>query len=120
MNEQATDRVRRFLDARDGYFPIDAIAVVTRTGDRLLVSDLRALVDALTQVEELADEWDRDIAELRESARRNGDMVADWHADARQQHLRQLRAALDAECATCSGRGVWMDEPCSDCEGETK
>lgn len=22
-----------------------------------------------------------------------------------------------AVCATCSGRGVWMDEPCADCRG---
>lgn len=23
-----------------------------------------------------------------------------------------------SECATCSGRGVWMDEPCGDCSAE--
>ena len=45
---RAAARVRRFLDARDGYFPIDVLAVVTRTGDRLLVSDLRELVEALS------------------------------------------------------------------------
>lgn len=97
MSSDATARVRRFLDARDGYFPIDVLAVVTRTGDRLLASDLRTLLDELARVEALADEWDHDITELRDSARRHGDMVADWHADARQQHLRQLRAALDAK-----------------------
>lgn len=42
---EAIDRVRRFLDAREGHFPIDVLAVVTRTGDRLLASDLRALVE---------------------------------------------------------------------------
>lgn len=30
--------------------------------------------------------------------------------------INPYRAALAPECATCSGRGVWMDEPCSDCE----
>lgn len=73
--ESATDRVRRFLAARDGYFPIDVLAVVTRTGDCLLASDLRALVDALARVEALADEWDHDIAELHASARGDGDKV---------------------------------------------
>ena len=55
MSHDAADRVRRFLDARDGYFPIDVLAVVSRTGDRLLASDLRALVEALARVEALAD-----------------------------------------------------------------
>lgn len=60
---RAATRVRRFLDERQrpqlfaprGFFPIDVLAVLTRTGDRLLASDLRTLLDALARVEALAD-----------------------------------------------------------------
>lgn len=31
-------------------------------------------------------------------------------------HARACRGVLNAACVTCSGRGVWMDEPCSDCD----
>lgn len=55
MVNDAADRTRRFLDARAGHFPIDVLAVLTRTGDRLLASDLRALVEALAKVRALAD-----------------------------------------------------------------
>lgn len=49
------ERIRRFLDeyarpmpfAPEGFLPVDWIATITRTGDTLLVSDLRAVLDAL-------------------------------------------------------------------------
>lgn len=35
------------------------------------------------------------------------------------KHARVEMLLTHAECVTCSGRGVWMDEPCSDCREPT-
>lgn len=59
----ALERVQRFLDERErptpyapqGFLPIDFLSEITRTGDRLLASDLRTLLAALARVEALAD-----------------------------------------------------------------
>lgn len=80
--QSSANRVRRFLDeyerphpfAPRGFLPVNVLAVLTRTDDRLLASDLRMLLARA-----------------------------------------QTGAGGEPECATCSGRGVWMDEPCSDC-----
>lgn len=75
--QSSANRVRRFLDEYErprGFLPVDVLAVLTRTGDRLLASDLRMPLERA-----------------------------------------QTGAGGERECATCSGRGIWMDEPCSDC-----
>lgn len=65
MNEltAAAERVRRFLDERErptpfapqGYLPVNHLGTITRTGDRLLASDLRAILAAVEQAAKLAD-----------------------------------------------------------------
>lgn len=108
MSGEAIDRVRRFLDAREGQFPIDVLAVVTRTGDRLLVSDLRALVNEVDPDPVVA-RFEGFLVDVRDKA---------WADGYNHAKVEMLSASIEdrAECATCSGRGVWMDEPCSDCE----
>lgn len=52
ISDDERERVRRFLDeherptpfAPQGFLPVDHIATITRSGDSLLVSDLRALL----------------------------------------------------------------------------
>lgn len=41
--------------------------------------------------------------------------IAAWLRDRGEAPVNPYRT----ECATCSGRGVWMDEPCHDCQGPT-
>lgn len=110
MSGDAADRVRRFLEAREGYFPIDVLAVVTRTGDRLLASDLRALVEEVDPDPVVA-RFEGFLIDITDKA---------WADGYNRAKVEMLSASIGerAECATCSGRGVWMDEPCPDCEGE--
>lgn len=72
-------------------------------------------------------EWYDDRANLALTARYmadRGDTVADvvymlekpWKfGDDFRRRLAATRRGM--ECPTCSGRGVWMDEACGDCEG---
>ena len=78
-------------DARPTNHDSARIAVLNRR--------ITALLDALYEAEaSLAQAW------------------ADGYNHAKVEML-SATIGERVECATCSGRGVWMDEPCGDCGG---
>lgn len=71
----ALERVRRFLDERarpmpfapEGFLPVDHLASITRTGDTLLVSDLRLLLAAVVPFDQDGDRITAVLADLNVS-----------------------------------------------------
>ena len=75
------------------------------------------MVDALVWVDAAMSDPRKEALEYLVDMALGHDYADDAKVDDAQWVIEQ--ALADDECATCSGRGVWMDEPCGDCAEAT-